>query len=207
MAAFPHVPSRRLLPLLVVALLVTAGCSQLTTGDAAMSMSTTDVRSFETVGTTCGDVRSTNTSSASSPAPGGRTLTIDTTIPVRSNATTLDARLDEIGTHRYRLDVSREGGSGVPDCYLETRFTVTVNLTDDATDRYTLLVTYDGVLVSAYVADPGGSGAVGGLAPETRYAPWARNVSDANGGLGGDGSGNDDDSGDAGSGHGGGASG
>ncbi len=146
-----------------------------------------ELDSFETVGTTCGDARSSNTTTSNVPVDGGRALSINTTVPVRSNATELDARLDEIGPHRYRLDIQRSGGSGVPDCYLETRYNATVNLSDEVTEDYTLLVTYDGVLVSGYYGDPGASGGAGGLAPETRYAPWARNVSDARGGLGDDG--------------------
>lgn len=176
----------------VVLLLLTAGCASLADlGRDPAAFEETGLASFETVETTCGDARSSNTSSYGRPVQGGRRLSINTTIPVRSRETTLDADLDRLAAHRYRLDIERVGGSGVPDCYLETRYNATLNLTDELTDGYTLLVTYDGVLVAGYFADQSSSGSVAGLAPETRYAPWARNVSEANGGLG---DGPDDDS-------------
>ena len=186
---------RRLATLALVALLVTSGCSALTDlGSPPPEFESTGLHTFETVDPVCGDARSGNTSVVSRPVPGGRKLSVNTTIPVRSNATELDADFEEIGEHRYVLDVERTGGSGTPDCYLETRYNATVNVSDDVTDRYTLLVTYDGVLVSGYYADPDSSGSAGGLNPETRYAPWARNVSDADGGLG-DAPGDDDSGG------------
>ena len=181
-------PARhRLAALALVALLVTSGCSALTdlagpTSEPAFDE--TELGTFQTFDTECGDARTSNSSTVVRPGPGGQTLSINTTIPVRSNATDLSADLEEVGEHRYVLDVERRGGSGTPDCYLETRYNATVNVSDDVTDRYTLLVTYDGVLVSGYFADPNNAGSAGGLAPETRYAPWARNVSDADGGLG-----------------------
>lgn len=178
-------PSTHIRAIVVVALLLTAGCSSLAdVGGGAPAFEETELASFETAEPICGDIRSDNSSSTSRPVAGGRAFSINTTIPVRSTETTLNARLDKLGPHRYRLAIEREGGSGVPTCYLETRYNATLNITDDETDRYTLLVTYDDILVASYAADPGRSGATGGLAPETRYAPWARNVSDANGGLG-----------------------
>jgi uncharacterized membrane protein YgcG len=126
-----------------------------------------------------------------------RTLSINTTIPVRSRHAELDASFDELGPHRFELAVERTNASGVPDCYLETRYNATFDLTDDAIDRYSLLVTYDGVLVAAYFADPDGSGASHGLVPESRYAPQARNVT---GGVSAGGSGGDENEGDTGGG-------
>ncbi|MFC7228322.1 hypothetical protein N0B31_12980 [Salinirubellus salinus] len=179
-------PKRRLAAVALVALLVTSGCSALTgLGPTDPAFGATELGSFQTFDTRCGDARTSNSSTVSRPVAGGRKLSVNTTVPVRSNATDLSADFERIGEHRYVLDVERRGGSGTPDCYLETRYNATVNLTDDVTDRYTLLVTYDGVLVSGHYADSDSSGATRGLAPETRYAPWARNVSDADGGFGG----------------------
>jgi hypothetical protein len=183
----PSTRHRSLAALALATLLLTSGCSAPTdlagsTSDPAFDE--TELGSFQTFDTTCGDARTSNSSTVSRPVTGGRTLSVNTTIPVRSNATDLSADLERIGEHRYVLAVEREGGSGTPECYLETRYNATVNLTDDVTDRYTLLVTYDGVLVSGHYADPDSGGSARGLAPETRYAPWARNVSDADGGLG-----------------------
>jgi hypothetical protein len=178
---------RRVAALAFVALLLTSGCSALTglggpTSDPAFDE--TELGSFQTFETRCGDARTSNSSTVSQPVPGGRTLSVNTTIPVRSNTTDLSADLERIGEHRYVLAIERGGGSGTPECYLETRYNATMNITDDVADRYTLLVTYDGVLVSGHYADPDSAGSARGLAPETRYAPWARNVSDADGGPG-----------------------
>ncbi|PSQ11135.1 hypothetical protein BRC93_06590 [Halobacteriales archaeon QS_5_70_15] len=80
-----------------------------------------------------------------------------------------------------------------------------MNLTDEVTDRYTPLVTYDGVLVAAYFSDPGSSGASRGLVPGSRHSPWVRNVTDGSvggaatgeSGSGGGGGAGGDDSGSA----------
>jgi hypothetical protein len=165
-------------------LTVTAGCSAVTdVGGPPDAFETTGLDSFQTYEPTCGDARSSNASAYSRPAPGGRKLSLNTTVPVRSPATELTADFETLGEHRYRLAIQREGGIGVPDCYLEVRYNATMNLTDAVADRYTILVTYDDVLVGVHYADPDSAGSVRGLAPETRYAPWAKNVSDANGGL------------------------
>lgn len=165
-------------------LTVTAGCSAVTdVGGPPDAFETTGLDTLQTFEPTCGDARSSNTSAYSRPVPGGRKLSLNATVPVRSPATELTADFEELGEHRYRLDVQREGGTGVPDCYLEARYNATVNLTDAVAERYTILVTYDDVLVGVYYAGPDSAGSSRGLAPETRYAPWARNVSDANGGL------------------------
>jgi hypothetical protein len=103
---------------------------------------------------------------------GGRALSVHSTIPVRSNATRLTAELDEVGTHRYVLDIEREGGSGIPDCYLETRYNATVEFPAGLGNSHTLLVTYEDVLVAAYYADGNSGGSASGLASTTRYAPW-----------------------------------
>lgn len=170
---------RPIVPVLALCLaLLTAGCVGSVPGlgstDPAFEESGLD--SLQVTEPACGTPRSSNSSSVSRPVPGGRKLSINTTIPVRSRHAELDASFDELGPHRFELAIERTNGSGTPECYLETRYNATVNLTDDTTDRYTLLVTYDGVLVAAYFADPDGSGASHGLAPERRYAPWARNV-------------------------------
>ncbi|MEF8842623.1 MAG: hypothetical protein V5A62_13520 [Haloarculaceae archaeon] len=172
---------RRVAPTIALCLaLVTAGCSVSVPGigstDPAFDASGLD--SLRTTEPACGTPRSSNTSSGSRPVPGGRKLSIDTTIPVRSRDTELEASFEELAPGRFELAIERTGGSGVPDCYLETGYNATVNLTDEVTDRYTLLVTYDGVLVAAYFSDPSGSGATHGLAPESRHSPWVRNVTD-----------------------------
>ena len=180
-------PRRRLVAVTLglVLVLSTAGCAGTVPGlaepDPAFERSGLD--SLRTSGPTCGTPRSTNTSSYSRPVPGGRKLSINATIPVRSRGTELEASFEEIAPHRFRLDVERVGGSGTPDCSLETRYNATVNLTDAVTDRYTLLVTYDGVLAAVYYADEDGSGAGHGLAPAARYAPWTRNVTDGRDGA------------------------
>lgn len=188
---------RRVVPVFALCLvLLTAGCAGSVPGfgsvDPAFEESGLD--SLQATGPTCGTPRSSNVSSVSRPVPGGRKLSINTTIPVRSRHTELEASFDELGPHRFELALERTGGSGVPGCYLETRYNATVNVTDDAADRYTVLVTYDGVLVAAYFADPDGSGANHGLAPESRYAPWVRNATDERDGDG-DGTGGAGDSG------------
>lgn len=173
--------------------LLTAGCAGSvpglgSTSDPAFEESGLD--SLRTTGPACGDPAS-NVSSYSRPVPGGRKLSVEADLPVRSPGTELEASFRELGPHRFELAVERTNGSGSPECYLETRYNATVNLTDAVADRYTLLVTYDGVLVAVYFADPEGSGAGHGLAPESRHAPWVRNVTDAgeSGGAGGSGSG------------------
>ena len=177
-------PPAHLAAVILALLTVTAGCSAVTgAGGPSDAFETTELDTLRTFEPTCGDVRSSNTSGHSRPVPGGRKLSLNATVPIRSPATELAADFEELGEHRYRLGIQREGGTGVPDCYLEVRYNATVNLTDAVTDRYTLLVTYDDVLVGVYYADPNSAGSVRGLAPEARYAPWARNVSDANGGL------------------------
>lgn len=202
--------TRRLGVAALALLTVTAGCSglaDLAPGGTDPAFESTGLDSVRTFGPECGDPRSKNVSSYSRPVPGGRKLSINSTIPVRSNATRLEADLDEVGPHRYHLAIERttaadaegDGGTGAdaeadPDagCYLETRYNATVNLTDEVVDRYTLLVTYDGVLVSGYYADPDGSGASSGLAPASRHSPWVRNATDrqpddGDGAAGGDG--------------------
>jgi len=189
--------SSRALPALALCLaLLTAGCAGSVPGLGSPdpAFEETGLDSLRATGPTCGTPRSSNVSSTSRPVPGGRKLSVETTIPVRSRGTELEASLEELAPNRFRLAIERTNGSGVPDCYLETRYDVTVNLTDDATDRYTLLVTYDGVLVGGYYADPGSSGASHGLVPESEYAPWVRNLTDggrdgAGDGAGGSGSG------------------
>jgi hypothetical protein len=178
---------------------VTAGCAGSVPGlgstDPAFEESGLD--SVRTTGPACGTPRSSNVSSVSHPVPGGRKLSINTTIPVRSLDTELEASFEELAPGRFELAIDRTGGSGVPECYLETGYNATVDLTDDAADRYTLLVTYDGVLVAGYYADPGSSGASHGLAPETQHSPWVRNLTDsgepgaAGGGAGPAGGGSD----------------
>jgi hypothetical protein len=173
--------SSRAVPTLALCLaLLTAGCAGSVPGlgspDPAFEEPGLD--SLRTAEPACGTPRSSNVSSTSRPVPGGRKLSIETTVPVRSRETELEASFEELAPHRFRLAIERTNGSGVPDCYLETRYDVTVNLTEDVTDRYTLLVTYDGVLVAGYYADPGSSGASHGLVPESRYAPWVRNPTD-----------------------------
>ena len=169
--------------------LVTAGCAVSVPGfgstDPAFEESGLD--SLRTTEPACGTPRSSNTSSVSRPVPGGRKLSINTTIPVRSRDTELEASFEELAPGRFELAIERTGGSGAPDCYLETRYNATVNLTDDVADRYTLLVTYDGVLVAAYFSDPGGSGASHGLVAESRHSPWVRNVTDGGGAAAGSG--------------------
>ena len=189
------VPRNALVTLALCLALLTAGCAGSVPGlgsasDPAFESSGLD--SLRVTGPTCGTPRSSNSSSVSRPVPGGRKLSINTTIPVRSRHTELDASFEELGPHRFELAIERTNGSGTPECYLESRYNATVNLTDDVTDRYTLLVTYDGVLVAMYTADPGASGASHGLVAESRYAPWVRNVTDggarggaASGGAGG----------------------
>jgi hypothetical protein len=178
---------RQLAPTLALFLaLLTAGCAGSVPGlGSEPAFEESGVDSIRTTEPACGTPRSSNSSSVSRPVPGGRKLSINTTIPVRSLDTELEASLDELAPRRFVLEIERTGGTGVPECYLETRYNVTVNLTDDVADRYTLLVTYDDVLVAVYFADPHGSGAGHGLAPRTRYAPWVRNVTDGRDGAGG----------------------
>jgi hypothetical protein len=163
--------------------LVTAGCAVSVPGfgstDPAFEESGLD--SLRTTEPACGTPRSSNTSSVSRPVPGGRKLSINTTIPVRSRDTELEASFEELAPGRFELAIERTDGAGAPDCYLETRYNATVNLTDDVADRYTLLVTYDGVLVAAYFSDPGSSGVSHGLAAESRHSPWVRNVTGGTG--------------------------
>jgi uncharacterized membrane protein YgcG len=197
---------RRVVPVLALCLaLLIAGCAGSVPGlgstDPAFEESGLDT--LQVTEPTCGTPRSSNSSSVSRPVPGGRKLSINTTIPVRSRHAELEASFEELGPHRFELAVERTNGSGVPDCYLETRYNATINLTDDVTERYTLLVTYDGVLVAAYFADPDGSGVSHGLVPESRYAPWARNVTDGVPAGGSGGSGGDTGGGSAGGGGGG----
>jgi hypothetical protein len=186
---------RRVVPTLALCLaLVTAGCAVSVPGLGSTdpAFETSGLDSLRTTEPTCGTPRSSNTSSASRPVPGGRKLSINTTIPVRSRETEVEASFEELAPGRFELAIERTGGSGAPDCYLETRYNATVNLTDEVVDRYTLLVTYDGVLVAAYFSDPGGSGASHGLVPESRHSLWVRNVTGGAGGgaaPGGSGSG------------------
>ena len=183
---------RRVAPTLALCLAVlTAGCAVSVPGFGSTdpAFETSGLDSLRTTEPTCGTPRSSNVSSVSRPVPGGRTLSIDTTVPVRSPDTELEASVDELGPGRFELAIERTGGSGTPDCYLETGYNATVNLTDEVTDRYTLLVTYDGVLVAAYFSDPGRSGATHGLVPESRHSPWVRNVTDGRGSAGDEASG------------------
>ena len=195
---------RRVAPTLALCLaLVTAGCAVSVPGFGSTdpAFEKPGLGSLRTTEPTCGTPRSSNVSSVSRPVPGGRKLSINTTIPVRSRETEVEASLEELAPGRFELAIERTGGSGVPDCYLETGYNVTLNLTDDVTDRYTLLVTYDGVLVAAYFSDPGSSGASHGLVPESRHSPWVRNATDdAGGGAAAGGSGSGGGSGSDGSG-------
>ena len=165
--------------------LLTAGCAGSVPGFGSASdpvFEEPGLDSLRTTEPTCGDP-SSNVSSYSRPVPGGRKLSVEADLPVRSRGTELEASFEELGPGRFELAVERTNGSGVPECYLETRYNATVNLTDAVTDRYTLVVTYDGVLVAVYFGDPDGSGAGHGLAPETRHAPWVRNVTDGRDGT------------------------
>ncbi len=178
---------RRVAPTLALCLaLLTTGCAvsvpALGSTDPAFEESGLD--SLRTTEPACGTPRSSNTSAVSRPVPGGRKLSINTTIPVRSRDTELGASFEELAPGRFELAIERTDGTGIPDCYLETGYNTTVNLTDEVTDRYTLLVTYDSVLVAAYFSDPGSSGASHGLVAESRHSPWVRNVTDGAGGAG-----------------------
>lgn len=192
---------RPVIPTLALCLaLLIAGCAGSVPGLGSApepAFEESGVDSIRTTEPRCGTPRSSNVSSVSRPVPGGRKLSINTTVPVRSRDTELEASLEELGPHRFALAIERTDGSDVPDCYLEVGYNVTVNLTDDVTDRYTLVVTYDSVLVAAYFSDPDGAGAGHGLVPESRYAPWVRNVT-VDGGAGDrTGDGDDGESGSA----------
>ena len=125
--------------------------------DGGPTIEESALASFETSAPRCSDARSDNSSTTSRPFGDGRRLVINDTIAVPGRDTAVEADFEQIGPHRYWLDVQRAPGDGAADCHLEVRYNATLNLTESA--RYTVVLTYDGNVEGGYWSDPGGSGA------------------------------------------------
>jgi hypothetical protein len=160
--------SRRLLPLALAGLAVVAvvavavvivGGSGLGFGTDTGGINETELASLQTQEPRCGTHRSSNSSTYIRPADGGVKLSTNTTIPVAARDSELDATLDELGPHRYQLDLERTPGNRSTDCYLELRYNATINLTQR--ERYTIVVTHDDQFQALFYADPGQSGRYG----------------------------------------------
>lgn len=105
----------------------------------------------------CGTHRSSNSSTAVHPGNGGAQISINQTVPVAARDSELTADFRRVDDRRYLLDLQRTAGNRSTECYLEMRFTATVNTTQR--DDYTLIVAVDGTRIQRLVSRPGGSGA------------------------------------------------
>jgi hypothetical protein len=130
------------------------------------SFETTDIRSAQTFDPVCDPPRDetdvpdpVGTHMASHPVERGRLFSINTTIAVDHPDTTLSTHFSEIGPHRYRLDVNREPGTATEDCDLVARYNVTLNVTHEDVNSYTIIVTHDNEVESVLWDAPHSSGA------------------------------------------------
>jgi hypothetical protein len=130
------------------------------------SFETTDIRSSQTFDPVCDPPSEDSTGPdpvgthiASHPVDRGRLLSINTTITVDHPDTTLSTRVSEIGPHRYRLDVTRSPGTATADCDLVGRYNVTLNVTHEDVNSYTIIVTHDNEVESVLWAAQQSSGA------------------------------------------------
>ena len=125
--------------------------------------------SFETTEPYCGEPDRATGSSLSHDVTGGEAIVINKTIPVATNDTVVNASLTEFGPQRYILEVTREtpnrttasetvdtaavptNGSAAQGCYLEVGYNASIHVGQPS--EYTVLITYDDELVSAYWND------------------------------------------------------
>ncbi|WP_424019184.1 hypothetical protein ACOZ4N_06845 [Halorientalis pallida] len=148
-------------------------------GDTAAA----NVTSVETSEAHCGTHLRQSGSEAQRTAGGTTYLSLNGTLPVAAVDSEVTATVDEIGEHRYRLDLRRSPGNRTEDCYLERRYNVTVALPD--TREFTVLVTHDGFLREmTYRTRWGGGGwSTSAVArpPSMNESAWARalNASEA----------------------------
>lgn len=154
-------PTIVFLAVVTAAVVVTAGMVLDVDGpswndDRGPTINETEVTSLETRAPRCGTHRSSNSSTAVQPADGGHRISINDTVPVATRDSELTADVAEVADNRYVLDLRRTAGTRSADCYLETRFDVTVTVPQR--DDYTLLVTVDGTRIQRLVSEPGGSG-------------------------------------------------
>lgn len=123
---------------------------------------------FETTEPYCGDRSRQSGSSLTTPRAGpGETLVVNSTIPVAGPESGVDARVRSWGPKRFELEVTREPGDVAGDCDYEARFFATVSF---PVDDWTLLVTYDDVLVSGHWREGNGGGSFD-KAPHPEPAP------------------------------------
>lgn len=133
--------------------------------------------SFETSEPYCGDPDRTTGSSVSHDVTGGEAIVINKTIPVATNDTAVNATLAEFGPQRYILEVTREtpngttapstadsaatvaNGSTAQECHPQVGYNASIHVGQP--DEYTVLVTYDDELVSAYWREGSDGGSYG----------------------------------------------
>lgn len=131
-------------------------------GDRA-GLEETAIHDLDTEPAECDDPTRHNASTTSVPYLGDRQLSVNNTVPVNHLDTTLAADLQEVGPHRYLLNVERVPGSERADCYAEARFNATLNISHP--ERYTLLVAYDGRVRHVVSSDPDRSGVHANVLP------------------------------------------
>lgn len=123
-----------------------------------------ELADFEATEPYCGDRSRQSGSSLTTPRVGpGETLVVNSTIPLAGPESGVDGRVRSWGPERFELEVSREPGDVAGDCEYEARFFATVSF---PLDDWTLLVTYDGVLVSGHWREGNGGGSFSKTHPE-----------------------------------------
>lgn len=127
-----------------------------------------ELTDFETTDPHCGDRWNSSGSSATTPRAGpGETLVVNSTIPVAGPESSVDAGVSDWGPERYELELTRDPGAVAGDCDYEVRFLATVSF---PVDDWTLLVTYDDVLVAGHWREGSGGGSFE-KAPHPEPAP------------------------------------
>lgn len=118
-----------------------------------------ELADFETNGPYCGDPNGTSGSSLTTSRSGpGATFVVNSTIPVAGPDSEVDASVDTWGQRRHTLKLNREPATRDERCPYEVRFFATVDL---PSDDWTLLVTYEDVLVGGHYGDESGGGSFG----------------------------------------------
>lgn len=182
---------------LVGAAVALAYASPLLLGGRSDGVADASLAEFETTEPYCGDSNQTTGSAVTRDVAGGEALVIDGQIPVSTNDTVVNASFDEFGPQQFVLDVTRtepqnqtvtetatptettatepnatpgvtteQGTATAGPCYLVVGYNATIHLTRPR--EYTVLVTYDDELVSAYWRDGNETGSFNRLPERPR---------------------------------------
>ncbi|MFB6171182.1 MAG: hypothetical protein ABEJ23_01520 [Haloarculaceae archaeon] len=143
-----------LLALIAGALVVVTGGAGLFSHDGR-GFEESGLARFQTLDPICAD-QTYNASTGSRPVPGGRRISINDTVPVAHRNATLDASFDQVGPHRYHLDVRRVSRGPAAGCDREVPFNATLNVTHPS--EYTIILTYDGHLAEVQWSEPNAAG-------------------------------------------------